>query len=201
MFTLASGGFMAAYALALGANNLQVGIIAALPFISQVIRLPAILAIERFRARKAIGLPAYYVGQFLWIPIGAVPFLLDSPGSTSVAAVIGLLAIRGLFVPIWSTSWTSWMRDLVPQAILGSYYGRRFAIITAVTAGIGIGGSFFVSWWEGVSLPERNVFAYSFLLIGGSLTLGLLGPTFALRAKEPRMAAAPGTGGAQLWRP
>ena len=34
MLSLGSGGFMAAYALALGANNLKVGILAALPFIT-----------------------------------------------------------------------------------------------------------------------------------------------------------------------
>ena len=42
MFSLGSGGFMAAYTLALGANNLQMGILAALPPVSQVIPLPAI---------------------------------------------------------------------------------------------------------------------------------------------------------------
>ena len=57
LFSLGSGGFMAAFALALGANNLQVGILAALPFITQVAQLPAILAVERFRTRKAIGIP------------------------------------------------------------------------------------------------------------------------------------------------
>ena len=60
MFSLGSVGFMAAYALALGANNLEVGILAALPFISQIVRLPSILLLERFRARKALGLPAEY---------------------------------------------------------------------------------------------------------------------------------------------
>ncbi len=74
LFSLGSGGFMAAYALALGANNLQVGILAALPFITQVAQLPAILAVERFRTRKAIGIPALCAAQLLWVPIGAVPF-------------------------------------------------------------------------------------------------------------------------------
>ena len=86
---------MAAYALALGANNLQVGILAALPFITQVAQLPAILAIERYRRRKAIGIPALFAAQLLWVPIGAVPFLLDTPGATAVAVVIGLMAVRG----------------------------------------------------------------------------------------------------------
>ena len=36
MFALASGGFLASFALALGASNLQIGILAALPYVTQV---------------------------------------------------------------------------------------------------------------------------------------------------------------------
>ena len=198
MFSLGSGGFVAAYALALGANNLQVGILAALPFITQVAQLPAILAVERFRMRKAIGVPAICAAQLLWIPIGAVPFLLETPGAPAVAAVIGLMAVRGLFAPVWATAWTSWMRDLVPRNVLASYYGRRLAIITGVIAAVGLGGSFFVRWWESASAPEDAILAYSFLLIGGALTFGLLSPFVTLRAREPLMPAAPELGRSAL---
>ena len=192
MFSLGSGGFMAAYALALGANNLQVGILAALPFITQVAQLPAILAVERFRVRKAIAIPAMYGAHLIWLPMGAVPFLLNTPGAPAVGLVIALLAIRGLFTPVWSTSWTSWMRDLVPQNILGSYYGRRLAIVTGAVVVVSLAGSFFVRWWESRAAPEDAILAYSFLLIGGSLTFGLIAPLFALRAREPLMPAAAG---------
>ena len=198
LFSLGSGGFMAAYALALGANNLQVGILAALPFITQVTQLPAILAVERFRRRKAIGIPALCAAQLLWIPIGAVPFLLETPGAAAVSVVIGLMAVRGLFAPVWATTWTSWMRDLVPQSVLGSYYGRRLAIITGAVAVVGLGGSFFVRWWESASSGEDAILAYSILLIGGSLTFGLLSPSLALRAREPLMPAAPESGRSAL---
>ena len=191
VFSLGSGGFMAAYALALGANNLQVGVLAALPFVTQVLQVPAILALERLRRRKAIGVPALYASQLMWIPIGAVPFLMDTPGSAAVAVVIALLAVRGLFTPIWATTWNSWMRDIVPQNVLGLYYGRRLALITAVTAAVGVGGSFFVWWWEGASAPGDAILAFSFLLIGSSLTFGLAGASFALGAREPLMPAAP----------
>ncbi len=190
MFSLGSGGFMAAYALALGANNFQVGILAALPFITQVAQLPTILAVEHFRVRKAIAIPAMYGAHLIWLPMGAVPFLMDTPGAPAVAVVIAFLAIRGLFTPVWSTSWTSWMRDLVPQNILGSYYGRRLAIITSAVAVVSLAASFFVRWWEGIATPDDAILAYSFLLIGGSLTFGLIGPLFALRAREPLMPAA-----------
>ena len=83
------------------------------------------------------------------------------------------------------------MRDLVPQNILGSYYGRRIATITGVVALLGIGASFFVRWWEGSASDGNEIFAYSALLIGGSLTLGLADVWFASRAKEPLMPAAP----------
>ena len=189
-FSLGSGGFMAAYALALGANNLQVGLLAALPFLTQVVQLPAILAVERFRLRKAIGIPALIASQLLWIPIGAVPFVLDTPGAPAVSLVIVLMAIRGLFAPVWTTAWTSWLRDLVPQNILGSYHGRRLAVITGIVAAIGIGGSQFVSWWESVSSSDDTILAYSILLIVGALTIGLVSPVAALLAKEPLMPAA-----------
>ena len=170
MFSLGSGGFMAAYALALGANNLQVGILAALPFITQVVQLPAILAVERFHLTKAIGLPAWLLSNLMWLPIGAVPFLINTPGSGAVALVVGLLALRGLFAPVWLTSWTNWMRDLVPQQVMGGYYARRLAMITTAIIVAGLGGSFFVTWWEGIAAPSD---AYSFLLIGGGARVHL----------------------------
>ena len=194
LFSLGSGGFMAAYALALGANNLQVGILAALPFITQVAQLPAILAVERYRRRKAIGIPALWAAQLLWVPIGAVPFLVDAPGAPAVAAVIVLMALRGVVAPVWATSWTSWMRDLVPRDVLGSYYGRRIAVVTGAVAVVGLAGSFFVRWWEGAASPDDAILAYSYLLIGGALTFGVASPLFAMRAREPLMPAAPESG-------
>ena len=181
-----------------GANNLQVGILAALPFITQVAQLPAILAVERYRRRKAIGIPALWAAQLLWVPIGAVPFLMDAPGAPAVAAVIVLMALRGVVAPVWATSWTSWMRDLVPRDVLGSYYGRRIAVVTGAVAVVGLGGSFFVRWWEGAASPDDAILAYSYLLIGGALTFGVASPVFAMRAREPLMPAAPESGRSAL---
>ena len=186
-------GYLAAYALALGANNLQVGLVSAVPFASLVVQLPAILLIERVRMRKAIGLPAWFLAQLLMIPVAAVPFFIDVPSSLAVTTVIFLLAIRGLFAPMWITAWMSWMHDLVPQQLLGGYYGRRLAASTAVLAVLGLGASFFINWWEGRAPAGEEVFGYSFFFIIGALTLGVIGPAMVARAKEPLMPAAPET--------
>ena len=90
------------------------------------------------------------------------------------------------------------MRDLVPQNALGSYYGRRLATVTGAVVVVGIGGSFFVRWWESASSSEDAILAYSILLIGGALTFGLLSPSLALRAREPLMPAALDSGRSAL---
>ena len=190
MFSIGGGGFMAAYALALGASNLQVGILAALPPVSQVIQLPAILLIEKFRARKAIAVPAWFLAQFMWLLIGCVPFLLNTPGAAAVTAIIFLLAVRGLFTSVYNTSVTSWVRDLVPQSLLGRYYSRRFGMMTVSIAVAGLGGSFFVSWWQSAASPANDIYAYSLLLVGGWAVFGIVGPLLVAGAKEPLMPAA-----------
>ena len=183
-------GYLAAYALALGANNLQVGIVSAVPFASLVVQLPAILLIERFRVRKALGLPAWLLAQLLMIPVAAVPFFMDVPSSLAVTTVIFLLVFRGLFTPMWITAWMSWMHDLVPQKLLGGYYGRRLAASTTALAVLGLGASFYINWWEG---QGQEALGYSIFFIAGALTLGIIGPIMVARAQEPLMPAAPET--------
>ncbi len=190
MFSLGSGGLMAAYALALGANNLQVGLLAALPFLSQVLQIPAILAVERFRRRKAMGISALLLSHLMWVPIGAVPWLLDTPGSAAVTAAILMMAVRGIFAPVWTTCWTSWVRDLVPREAMGAYHSRRQAYMTASIAVVGLAASFLVSWWEGRVPEEDAVLVYSFMLIGGVLVLGISSVFHASRISEPLMPAA-----------
>ena len=194
LLSLGSGGFMAAYALALGANSLQIGILAALPAIAQIARLPAILAVERFRRRKAIGIPVLCAGHLMWIPIGAVPLLIDTPGVEAVIAVIVLLAVREIFPPVWASNWTGWMRDLVPRQILGSYHGRRLAVVTGAVAVISLSGSFFVRWWEGASAPDDAILGYSILLIGGALTFGVASRVAGVEGAGAAHAGGAGVG-------
>ena len=194
MFSLGSGGLLAAYALALGASALQVGVLAAIPPASQVVRLPAILAIRRFRSRKRPGLPAVALTQLAWIPIGAVPFVLEVPGSGAVLAVIALLALRGLAGPVWVTASTSWVRDLAPPNQLAGCFGRRQAMATLGAALAALVGSLMVEWWLRQAAPDQQVFGYSILLIGGVAVLGVWSPILAMRALEPLQQADRGSG-------
>ncbi len=187
MRSLGTGGLMAAYALALGANNLEVGIIAALPFITQVMRLPAVLLVEVFRSRKALGWPAFALMQLVWLPIGLVPLVLDTPGKTAVFLVIVCLGVHGALNSLWVTTSNTWLRDLVPPDQLASYFGRRLAMVTIAISAIGLAGGFFVQWWESIARSGDEVFAFSFLIVGGVCVFGTFGAFAMSRAAEPMM--------------
>ena len=89
---ITSGGYMAAFALALGASNAQIGILAALPFILQPLQIPAIAMTERYRKRKLISVTTMAAANALWIPAALIPFFIDAPGAAAISALLLITA-------------------------------------------------------------------------------------------------------------
>ncbi len=85
---LASGGFLASFALILGASNFHIGIMTAIPFVMQPLQLIAVLAIERLRLRKAVAVTAYFFAYATWIPIALLPFLIEVPNPSAVTLML-----------------------------------------------------------------------------------------------------------------
>ena len=187
MFSVTSSGILAAFALALGANNLQIGILAAIPFITQPLQILAIFLVEKLRRRKTIALASWIPAQLMWIPMALIPFFVGIPGPKAVALLLGFLAIRGVMAAVTSTAWNSWARDLVPQNVLGSYFSRRMALATVASIIFGLGGAFFVDFWSGRVSPGNEVFGYTYVLLVGAIFLGLATPIFMSQMPEPLM--------------
>jgi hypothetical protein len=54
MGTLTTGVFLVAFAVELGASNAAIGLLASVPFFVQLLQLPAVIVVERVRARRTI---------------------------------------------------------------------------------------------------------------------------------------------------
>ena len=54
MGTLTTGVFLVGFAVALGADNFSIGMLAAVPFFAQLLQMPAVLLVERWRVRRDI---------------------------------------------------------------------------------------------------------------------------------------------------
>src|SRR5688572_14168332 len=79
--TAISGAPFSLFARDLGASELQIGILAALPFLASLVSMPASAITERTGARKSIFLGGLFAQRLLWFPIALIPLWLFNRGS------------------------------------------------------------------------------------------------------------------------
>src|SRR5260221_13836138 len=140
MGSLTTGVFLVGFAIELGASNLEIGVLAAVPFLVQLLQLPAVVLVERLRARRAICAWVSFIGRSFLLASAAAP-LLGEPGG--IVALTGLLAVHQGMGAIGGCSWNSWMRDLVPSTEYGRFFGRRTAATTALATTLALLGGVF----------------------------------------------------------
>jgi len=186
-FSITTSGFLVAFALALGANNLQIGILAALPFLTQTLQLPAIWLVEKFRKRKVIALMTWLPAQLLWFPIALIPAFAKTPSGIAISLLLVLMAVRGLLAAISNCGWNGWIRDLIPQKMLGQIFSRRLILSTVAAVGFSLGAAFFVDFWQGRTTGQSAILGYTYVLLFGALFLGLASPIFMALMPEPLM--------------
>jgi hypothetical protein len=116
MFSVTTSGLLAGFALALGANNLQIGILAAIPFIMQLLQIPAIWLVEQLRWRKAISVLSWLPAQLMWVLAALIPFYVGVPSQASIGLLLGLMVVRGLLSAVTNCSWNSGCATWCPRA-------------------------------------------------------------------------------------
>ncbi len=165
MVVLTSGAFLVAFAIELGASNLEIGLLAAIGPLAQLLQLPGIYIVELIRKRKAISVVMVWFNRACWTAAALTPFFLSQQRALAVFLMLMLLASSA--GAISSCSWNSWIRDLVPENIMGKYFARRMRL--------GIGAGIFLSLaaagyldvskgWFG----ESVVYSYSLLFLVGA---------------------------------
>jgi MFS family permease len=186
--SVTTSGFLAAYALLLGASNFQIGILASIPFIAQLLQIPVIALVEKIGNRKIIALMSWIPAQLLWIPMALIPFFFSAPSDAAIWALLGLMILRSVLNAITSCSWNSWVRDIVPQHTMGAFFARRLMLGSVVAMGFGFGAALFVDRW-GDSRPmiEDQLIGYTIVLFIGAVTLGLFSPFSMALMPEPLM--------------
>ena len=189
---ITSGGFMAAYALSLGASNSQIGILAALPFIMQPLQIAAISLVERVRKRKLIAVLTVTAATLVWLPAALIPFFIDAPGALAITLLLVVVGVRSAITPFFNVPWLSWMKDLVPEKQRGSFFARRLKFATALGLVLGLGGAIFADFWKEPAGTDTAIAqGFAFPILAAFLTLGVLGVVFIGRMPEQTMPPRP----------
>jgi len=177
--SLQGGVYLVAFALAMGASQMQIGIIASIAFLSQLMQLPGLMLVNRYPRRKLITIVAVTLSRLFWIFIILLPFFTQ----TNVTVLLILLLASALISSIQGPAWNSLLRDLLPTERLGNINSKRLIISTALAIVLTLAGGYFVDWWE-VTYPQDKILAYS-ILFGGGLLFGIWGIIAILRIPEP----------------
>ncbi len=102
------------------------------------------------------------------------------------------MAFRGLLTAVCNSAWTGWVRDLVPQTILGQIFSKRLALATTAGMVFSLGAALFIDYWRGQAPAGSEIMGYTYVLLFGALFLGLASPTFMSLMPEPLMQHMPG---------
>lgn len=179
---LTSGVILTAFALHLGASNLWIGVLASAPFLTQLLQLPAVLLVERLRARKRIAVVTSLVGRLMLLPMAAVAFFA---GPVPLLVLLAAQYVLCSLSAFGACAWNAWMRDLAPDNRLGEVFSRR----TAWTAGISMAGGLaaaFILDRTADGSAARNL-AFALMFVTGCVA-GLISAQIVSRMPEPQMA-------------
>jgi MFS family permease len=180
--TLTESIFLIAFALALGASNAVVGLIAAIPPLAQLLQIPSIFLVQKTKVRKRICVFSSLVSRLSILFMILIPVL--SPGIPGLILLLVGVTSHAAFGAVSGAAWNSWMKDLIPEKVLGRFFSKRLAfqalvgIITTFSAGI------FLDQW--IRADPSTLTPYSVIFLAGMIA-GLIGVYFIYSIPEPRI--------------
>ena len=122
--------YFSAYALYLGANNFQMGILTCLPpFLAGLCQFFTIRLLKKYGVRKKLILTGVGLQALALLPLLLLPHIHGLRMEVYIFIVTLYFATNNTISPIWN----SWMGDLVSPNKRGIYFGRRNKMITIGT--------------------------------------------------------------------
>lgn len=175
--------YLVLYVLALGANEMQIGILSALGSLAAtLVLLPGAVLVERWGRRKQIVVATGGVTARLMILLLALaPFAAQ--GQALILLAIGLEVLRQAFGSLALPAWVSLSGDLVPIAWRGRYFASRNIVMSLANIVIVIS--------TGQLITRFNAPGGYQAALGLAFVFGILSAYFFSRLKETPLEPIP----------
>lgn len=132
--------FIRPLAIALGASNIQIGVLSSLPHLfSSLAQLKTADLAEWLGSRKRVIVPTVFLHALVFLPIAMTVFL---PREPAIQLLIIGYTLCMVFASFASPAWGSMMSELVPLRRRGAYFGKRervfgfVSVLSALLAGV-----------------------------------------------------------------
>jgi len=180
MTVLTGGAFLTAMALLLGASNFQIGVLAGLPTFTNIFQLVSVWLVGKLKNRRLVAVGC---GLLARVPLLVIGFLALR-SSASVHLLMSLLFFFYFFGSIAGPSWNSWMKDLIPEDIMGAYFARRIRLSQILNVSLSIVLAVLLDMVK-KQAAGLEVAAYGAMFIAGGV-VGIAGALILSRAPEPK---------------
>lgn len=183
--SVTSGAILTGLALLLGAGNITLGILAALPLLMQPLQLLSAWAVERQGTRKPVTVGGS-LGRLLWLVLILLPYAPWSP-TQRLGVLLVTLAMSQALLTMCGNAWTQWMTDLVPARERGRYFGTR----NTAMAVIAMGANYLAGWWlDRMRVAGTLEWGYA-VVFGIACAFGAFSTLMLIVQPEPQMPARP----------
>lgn len=194
MGTFIGGAFLIGFALTLGADDVEIGLLASLPLLANLIQIAGSLIVARAGSRKKVCSTYLFVHRLMWACVAALPLVVfrDRLEDARVWIFLGLLTIASICASITGIAWTSWIADLVPKDVRGRFFSRRNIVAQIVGMVVAVAGGRFIDAWSTVHKTSQMQ-GYGFMILFGVGTLfGIAGVVVLRKISEPELTAPAG---------
>jgi MFS family permease len=181
MTTFTGGAFVIAMALMMGATNFQIGLLAALPMFTNLFQLLSIWLVRRFNNRRLVAVGSSIIGRIPLVVIGVTAFYF--PAGSGINFLLFFLFFYYLFGSIAGPSWNSWMKDLVPEKKLGTYFATRTSYTQSLNVVLSLALALAVDYIKS-NFPEYELEAYASMFVVGGI-VGIVGAVILSKVQEP----------------
>jgi MFS family permease len=127
VFSNVTGGVLLTnFFLEMNASPTQIGILASIPMLSNLLQPLGAYFSERTSSRHYYCLWIYSISRSLWIGLAIAIFWLGKSHSALLIPItLGIALASSLLSALGSASWLSWLAALVPRQLRGRYFGFR----------------------------------------------------------------------------
>src|SRR3989344_1680533 len=176
-FTLLNGVFLIGFALTLGASELQIGILMSIPLLANLLQITSAFILERTGTRKWTAVVSLFISRVLWIFIVFAIFgVITFPHLLYLFGAV--LFISSILLAVGNLALLSWMKDIVPIAHLGNFWGKRNIYASVCGIIVYLLGSYFLDRFHSLDV-------YGYLFTAG-LFLGLVAVPLLLSVPEKK---------------
>lgn len=160
VFSNITGGvLLSSFLIDLGASPFEIGMVASLPMIANLLQPLGALLSNRSHSRHDYGIWTFLPSRLLWLILLICIILRETNTDFSsnfskelIYLTLALVIISNILAAMGSASWMSWLAALVPAKLRGRYYSVR-SIVSNVTGLLCLPiASFIIANWQGGSI-------------------------------------------------